>query len=183
MRYNILNMKNSQKGSVLVWVVVVLVIIIGTGVYFYSRNAATTTSQKITVTHSDWKTYDKFGVSFSYPSTWFVVDQDTVSLNLYIQSPERHKYFVAHPDGSAHIAEISIQRLAKSDTYPYPPADQNISSTKFNGYDAKSYSYEGDGPFMKGVIIEKGNYKYVIETESPSSTTTTEIVSTFKLTN
>lgn len=61
-------MRNTQKGSVLIWVIVVVIILVGIGFYFYSKNNSVTSFQA-TPNNLNWKQYKntKYGFEIEYP--------------------------------------------------------------------------------------------------------------------
>lgn len=73
-------MKNSQKGFVVPLLIVVAVLAIGGGIYFYSKTKTApsdtdiqTNTQNTTADQTaDWRTYTsaEYGISFKYPSSW-----------------------------------------------------------------------------------------------------------------
>lgn len=95
-------MKNNQKGSVLIWAIVIIVIVFGIGLYFYSHNKNATVSSQTSQGVSDWKTYinNQYGFSFQYPSNlvafqndgdgstsdvgWILINGNSGSMSIYI---------------------------------------------------------------------------------------------------
>ncbi len=63
-------MKNLQRGFIVPLLIVIAVLVIGGGIYFYSKNKA----KDITIDTQNWKIYTntKYGFSFKYPETWFI---------------------------------------------------------------------------------------------------------------
>jgi len=87
-------MKNTQKGSIVIWIVVIMIIIIGGGLYFYYQNktpSQTPVTQTIDsnpiptspvqqssnrTSTATWKSCSnsKYGYVAKYPSTWVIVE-------------------------------------------------------------------------------------------------------------
>lgn len=63
-------MKNTQKGSVLVWVIVIIILVLG-GIYIYQTNK-TSDSSEISNEVSNLKTYknEEIGYEIKYPGDW-----------------------------------------------------------------------------------------------------------------
>lgn len=94
-------MKDNQKGSAVLWSVIIIVLLaVGIGYYLYEKNASSSQPSESSVEQvldtSSWKTYqnrktytnNQYGFSFNLPEYW--VTQDAGLNNILFETPAQH---------------------------------------------------------------------------------------------
>lgn len=197
-----------QKGQILIWIIVgVLVIAVAGGAYYLGRSTTpkpsatpnvisqtpqpTPTSSPVDET-ANWKTYtnDRFGYSIKYPNIWKVYPEHfTDGISIFgLQDPKYPggQNILIEVDGNTSISpkEYIVMNVAPISN------PQKVSSQDINGLKGEKWSFNSGRTIDDNyaIFLTSKNKRYILikelsnkDTFSGYSSVIDQVISTFKL--
>jgi len=188
-------MKN--KGSAVVWIIIVIaIIIIAGGIYLYSQskqsavapaqNQAATSTEVTSTTMAGWQTYASQGFSLQYPANTKIISM----------TDGEGIFFNIDPSSSYDSLQIIVSNQGHSNPYTQDPSAPQMSSVTIDGtvFNRQDFSAGYSGMHSPANVISystvRGNmvYQIVEKTHIPSENSlldqvTDQMLSTFKFIN
>ena len=167
-------MKKSQKGFVTPLIIILVLLISGTGFYFLSTKKDITSPGLIVPNEkTNWKTYTNkdYNFTLSYPSNWTISDRsyddNGRAINIVVIGPSRLDF----PNHLGYEVNYSVLISGSADT-------QKLSS--FSG---RGCFFTKDPKYRSGQSSCNANVSRETEENSPEQKIAAQIFSTFKFNN